>query len=159
MSKEIERKYLVDTKAWNPGPAIGTRYRQGYLSIDPERVVRVRTDGRAAFLTIKGRITGITRSEFEYPIPLEDAEVMLAHMRTGALIEKTRYRVEFAGRVWEVDEFEGENTGLVVAEVELPDEAASIAPPPWVRDEVSYDSRYFNTNLARHPYGEWDHGP
>lgn len=158
MGKEIERKFLVVPGAWRPDPAGGTRYRQGYLSTDPARVVRVRTDGERGFLTIKGRTTGFTRTEFEYPIPREDADAMLDHLSAGALIEKTRYRVDFAGRLWEVDVFEGENAGLVVAEVELPGETAAVTLPPWAGEEVSHDPRYFNSNLVQHPYTRWNDG-
>jgi CYTH domain-containing protein len=159
MGKEIERKFLVDPRAWSPSPADGTRCRQGYLSTDPDRVVRVRTVGEQGFLTIKGRTIGFTRSEFEYPIPGADAVAMLDHLCGGALIEKTRHQVEFAGRLWEVDVFEGDNAGLVVAEVELPDETATVILPPWVGKEVSHDPRYFNSNLVQHPYGQWNHEP
>jgi len=155
MSVEIERKFLV-TGSWHPDPVRGTRYRQGYLSTDPARVVRVRTAGSAAYLTVKGITNGNTRSEYEFPIPLVDAEEMLDRLCVRPLIEKTRYRETVGGRVWEVDVFEGENRGLTVAEVELPDARAPLIQPPWAGPEVSGDPRYFNSNLARHPFTRWE---
>lgn len=157
MGREIERKFLLLPGAWRPDPAGGIRYRQGYLSSDPDRVVRVRTAGDRAYLTIKGRTSGITRSEFEYPIPLVDANALLANLCEPPLIEKTRYLVPYEGRTWEIDVFEGDNAGLVLAEVELPDEAAALTLPPWAGREVSDDPRYFNSNLARDPWTRWGH--
>jgi len=152
---EIERKYLVKHDVWRADPAQGKRYRQGYLSTDADRVVRVRTVGDQGFLTIKGATTGIERLEFEYPIPVADADAMLDRLCARPLIEKTRYRVPFEGRVWEVDVFEGENAGLIIAEVELPAVGAVVALPPWAGAEVSADPRYYNSNLTRHPYARW----
>lgn len=156
MSLEIERKFLVDTARWRPDPARGVRYRQGYLSTDPARVVRVRTVGDAGFLAVKGPTVDTTRSEYEYPIPLADALEMLDHLCVRPPIDKVRYREESGGRVWEIDAFEGENAGLVVAEVELPTADAMLVLPAWVRREVSGDPRYFNSNLARYPYTRWN---
>ncbi|MCC5861544.1 MAG: CYTH domain-containing protein [Gammaproteobacteria bacterium] len=153
MGTEIERKFLLQGEAWREG-ASGLDYRQGYLSTDKQRTVRVRVVGARAMLTIKGMTHGIRRVEFEYPIPQDDAEQLLA-LCHRPLIEKTRYRVEHAGLVWEIDEFHGENAGLLVAEVELEDESQAIQLPAWVGEEVSDDPRYFNSNLARHPYSEW----
>lgn len=155
MPTEIERKYLIIPGAWHPDPARGTHYRQGYLSSDPARVVRVRVAGDAAWLTIKGLTEGISRLEFEYPIPVADANLLLDRLAVGSVVAKRRYRETFAGRVWEIDVFEGDNAGLVLAEVELPDADAAVELPPWVAREVSDDPRYFNSNLAVHPWWEW----
>ncbi|HEY5218369.1 MAG TPA: CYTH domain-containing protein [Gemmatimonadaceae bacterium] len=155
MATEIERKFLVREDRWRADPSQGKRYRQGYLSTDLDRVVRVRTVGDGGFLTIKGATQGISRLEFEYSIALADANEMLNRICVGPLIEKTRYRVPFEGRVWEVDVFEGDNAGLIVAEVELPSADAHVVLPPWVGAEVSGDPRYYNSNLTRHPYAEW----
>ena len=118
-------------------------------------MVRVRVAGDRGFLTIKGRGSGITRAEFEYPIPLADAEEMLDTLCASPVIQKVRYRVPYAGRTWEVDDFEGANAGLLMAEVELPSADAHVELPPWVAREVSDDPRYFNANLATHPFAEW----
>jgi adenylate cyclase len=152
MGTEIERKFLVNGTDWRVGD--GERVRQGYLSRAPERTVRVRVVGDEGFLTIKGANRGIVRAEYEYPIPVADAEALLA-LCEGPLVEKTRYRVPFGGRLWEVDEFHGENAGLVVAEIELA--AADEAPerPPWVGAEVSDDPRYYNASLSRRPFRTW----
>lgn len=158
MPLEIERKFLVDTARWHPDPAQAVRYRQGYLCSAPDLVVRVRTAGDRAFITIKGATEGITRLEFEYPVPLDDAQIMLERLCGGPLIEKTRYRVPFGGRVWEVDVFAGDNAGLVLAEVELPSADAPVELPPWVGVEVSDNPRYYNANLSRNPYRRWAHG-
>jgi len=154
MATEIERKYLVDTTRWRPGSS-GVAYRQGYLAGSKKGVVRVRIAGGRGYLTIKSATEGISRSEFEYPIPVADATAMLDALCERAPIEKTRYREEFAGRVWEVDVFHGDNDGLVVAEIELTTTAEEVALPSWVRREVSDDPRYFNNNLAVRPYKEW----
>lgn len=156
MPIEIERKFLVDTTLWHPEPALGIRYRQGYLSTDPERVVRVRTAGAAGFLTVKGKTVGTERPEFEYAIPLADADAMLDRLCIRPLVEKVRYRELVGGRTWEIDVFEGENAGLVVAEVELPSATADVVLPSWAGAEVSNDTRYFNSNLAAHPFSRWN---
>jgi CYTH domain-containing protein len=155
MAEEIERKFLIREDRWRPPPESGTRIRQGYLSTGPERVVRVRLAGDAAYLTIKGPTVGVRRLEFEYPIPPADAEVMLDRLCLSPLIAKTRYRVPWQGRIWEVDVFEGDNAGLTIAEVELPSVEAALVLPPWVGREVSDDPRYFNSNLAVRPYRLW----
>jgi len=158
MGIEIERKFLVANDGWKKD-AVGVPYRQGYLSTYPDATVRVRLAGDKGYLTIKGKTVGLARAEFEYPIPQEDSVEMLDRLCQKPLIEKTRYRVSFGGRVWEVDEFFGENAGLVMAEVELDDADAEVALPPWAGREVSGDSRYQNSNLARNPYKNWkDHG-
>lgn len=154
MAHEIERKFLVTGETWRTGTA-GVPYVQGYLSQDPDRVVRVRRAGDRAFLTIKGRTRGITRPEFEYPIPLADAEELLK-LCQGSLVEKTRFTVPWAGKHWEVDVFHGANTGLVVAELELASEEEPFERPPWLGAEVSQDPRYANVRLAACPFSRWD---
>ncbi|MDD2799265.1 MAG: CYTH domain-containing protein [Bacteroidales bacterium] len=151
MSTEIERKFLVNSDAYKR-EAEGVYYRQNYLSNNESGVVRVRIAGDKGYLTIKGKSVGISRSEFEYEIPLDDAEVMLDNLCTLPEIEKVRYRVSFGGFVWEVDEFSGKNEGLVVAEIELPTEDTVFEKPDWVGEEVSDDARYYNSNLLNHPF-------
>ena len=153
MSTEIERKFLVIEDSWRTGE--GTRYRQGYLSTDKHRTVRVRLAGDDAWLTIKGISRGATRAEYEYPIPREDAREMLDHLCREPLVEKVRYRVDYGGLTWEVDEFEGANSGLVVAEVELEREDQDFERPPWLGEEVTHDPRYFNASLVERPYTRW----
>ena len=154
MGREIERKYLLKGTAWKEG-ATGTHYRQGYLSTVKERTVRVRTIDDRAFLTIKGITQGVSRLEFEYEIPVADANQMLDELCPRPLIEKARYKISFGGLVWEVDEFFGDNEGLVVAEVELDAEDQEISLPDWIGEEVSSDPRYFNSNLSVTPYTQW----
>ena len=155
MAKEIERKFLVKRDLWRADPGQGTTFRQGYLSDDPERVVRVRVAGTTGTLTIKGLTVGVERQEYEYGIPVQDANVLLDTLCMRPLIEKTRHRVRHEGRMWEVDVFAGDNAGLIVAEVELPSADAPLSLPEWVGAEVSHDPRFFNSNLARHPYRSW----
>jgi adenylate cyclase len=151
---EIERKFLVDVARWRPKDE-GTAFRQGYLSLAKERIVRVRTAGDKAFLTIKGLTVGATRAEFEYPIPPADASALLDRLCERPLIEKTRHEEQIGGNLWEIDVFHGENEGLVVAEVELASEAQIFAKPDWAIREVSDDPRYYNNNLLKHPYRIW----
>lgn len=153
MGQEIEHKFLVTSNEWRSGVK-GTLYRQGYLSRDTGRTVRVRIAGDAAFLTIKSLRTGIVRDEFEYPIPLTDAHSLL-ELCLPPLIEKTRYEVEFGGHTWEIDEFHGANAGLIVAEIELPTEDTPFEQPSWVGLDVSEDPRYFNSRLSEHPFSTW----
>ncbi len=154
MGTEIERKYLTRDDSWRAG-ADGKVYRQGYLSVKADRNVRVRTIGETGYLTIKGRSAGITRLEFEYEIPIADARDLLDRLCFKPLIEKTRYKIEHGGLVWEVDEFAGDNAGLVVAEVELTSEGQAIELPPWVGREVTDDPRYFNARLVEMPFSKW----
>lgn len=154
MGIEIERKFLVRDRSVLDA-SHGVAYRQGYLSIDPARTVRVRVAGGHAFLTIKGLSNGPSRAEFEYEIPADDGGDLLA-LCEGPPVEKTRHRVEHAGQAWEVDVFHGANEGLVVAEVELASSDALVLIPEWVGDEVTSDPRYFNANLVGHPYRSWD---
>ena len=154
MGVEIERKFLVRDDRWKASGQ-GVLLRQGYLSSAPERIVRVRIEGESAVLTIKGRTSGATRGEWEYSIPLADAQVFLDSLCERPLIEKRRYRIPHEGMLWEVDEFLGENAGLVVAEIELTAEDQAFAKPDWVSEEVTHDPRYFNANLLRNPYSRW----
>ena len=152
MATEIERKFLVEDESWRTDE--GIRICQGYLNRDKERTVRVRIAGEKAFITIKGISSGATRAEFEYAIPVEDAAELLK-MCDGPPIEKMRHIVIFAGITWEVDEFYGENAGLVVAEVELETEEQTFEMPEWLGVEVTEDVRYYNANLAVQPYTSW----
>ncbi len=154
MGKEIERKFLVKGAAWK-ALAAGTVYRQGYLSTVKERTVRVRTVGEKGFLTIKGVTTGVTRAEFEYEVPAADANAMLDGLCEKPLVEKTRYKIPLDGFTWEVDEFHGDNDGLVVAEVELKSADEKPPLPEWVGEDVSSDPRYFNSNLVKKPFKTW----
>lgn len=153
MGIEIERKYLVTGDEWRC-QAQGVAYAQGYLVAEPERTVRVRIAGQQGYLTIKGVTVGCSRPEFEYPIPLADAEALLA-LCSPSPIQKIRYTFPYADLVWEVDEFLAANQGLVIAEVELTHPGQQIKLPPWVGAEVTGDSRYYNSNLARCPYQDW----
>ncbi|MET3130060.1 adenylate cyclase [Oxalobacteraceae bacterium GrIS 1.11] len=154
MGVEIERKFLLRGEAWR---SLGqpVLLRQGYLSSQRERVVRVRVEGDQASLTIKGPNVGTSRGEWEYPIPLADAEQLLERLCEQPLIEKYRRRIAFEGMVWEVDEFLGANAGLLVAEIELSSEDQAFARPDWIGAEVSDDARYFNANLIAHPFSSW----
>ena len=153
MGKETERKYLVSSNDWRVGQ--GVVYRQGYLNTDIQRSVRVRVAGDKAFLTVKGVTVGATRREYEYEIPVDDATEML-DLCEGPLIEKRRYVVEHEGMTWEIDEFFGDNEGLIVAEIELASEDQAFAKPSWIGDEVTEDPRYYNVNLVQHPYQSWN---
>ena len=152
MGIEIERKFLVTGTAWRTERPV--HVRQGYLSRGAGCTVRVRVAAERGTLTIKGPTVGATRSEFEYPIPLDEALELLG-LRTGSVVEKRRHAIELDGLVWEVDEFLGDNAGLTVAEVELASESQAIAVPPWVGEEVTHDSRYANAALASAPYRTW----
>ena len=155
MGIEIEKKFLLTGKEWKQ-LATGTAYRQGYLNSAKERTVRVRTINDQGFLTIKGVSVGATRLEYEYEIPLEDANELLDELCEKPLIEKNRYKVNFSGFTWEIDEFFGENDGLIVAEIELESEDQAFDKPDWVGEEVTGDSRYFNSNLINNPYLKWE---
>ena len=154
MGIEIERKFLVTGDAWRAAATAHTRFSQGYLSRDPARTVRVRIAGEAAFLTIKGATHGATRAEFEYPLPLADAQQLLA-MCDGPVVEKVRHLCPHEGMTWEVDEFLGANAGLVLAEIELDAEGQAFARPAWLSTEVTGDARYVNANLAVNPFSRW----
>ncbi|MDG1481749.1 MAG: CYTH domain-containing protein [Myxococcota bacterium] len=153
MGTEIERKFLIASDDWRRAGE-GERFQQGYLSVEPERTVRVRLAGERAQLTIKGRTVGATRPEFEYDIPVEDARQLLS-LCIPPLIEKTRYRLSSGGHLWEIDEFHGVNAGLVVAEVELESEDEEVVLPDWVGAEVTEQPAYYNANLTQRPYSTW----
>lgn len=157
MGVEIERKFLVTNDSWRENAEDCTRYVQGYLSREPERTVRVRIAGEKAFLTIKGKPpedTPLETPEFEYAIPKADAEAMLKICLPG-VIDKTRYSIPHGGKIFEVDEFAGENAGLIVAEIELTHSAESFARPAWLGMEVTEDLRYKNASLSVTPYSRW----
>jgi CYTH domain-containing protein len=153
MALEIERKFLVKDGAWRNEQ--GTKYRQGYLNTDEERTVRVRTMDDKGYLTVKGVPRGAVRMEYEYEIPKVEAEAMLDDLCEKPLIEKIRCKIEHKGLVWEVDEFLGENSGLIVAEVELESEDQEFVKPEWIGEEVTGDPKYFNANLIHYPYNRW----
>jgi CYTH domain-containing protein len=154
MAIEIERKFLVKNDTWR-SLATGENYCQGYINTQNGTTVRVRIAGDRAYLTLKGRSQGQARSEFEYPIPLAEAQEILATLCDRPFIEKIRYRIKQGDIVWEVDEFLGDNAGLILAEVELTDENQSIELPDWIAQEVTHDSRYYNSRLAKTPYCQW----
>ena len=159
MSVEIERKFRVKNDAWRldaHGQRIaGVPFRQGYLPTQDETTVRVRLEGAVAKLTIKGKTQGMSRLEFEYTIPVSDAEQMLNELCEKPLIEKVRYCRSEQGYIWEIDEFAGDNQGLIVAEVELESEDEQPPLPDWAGEEVTGDARYFNAALVRHPFKDW----
>jgi adenylate cyclase len=154
MAREIERKFLVKNDSWKNGLQ-GLSCRQGYLVTGEEVTVRVRVLGDEGFLTVKGRTVGMTRDEFEYLIPLEDSKAMLESMSSGGIVEKIRYHIEVNGFTWDVDEFLGENSGLVLAEVELENEDQQPDFPDWLGQEVTGDVRYYNAYLAGKPFSAW----
>ena len=155
MGVEIERKFLVVGDAWRAAASPGMPCRQGYLSTDPGCSVRVRVCGDKAWLNVKSAVIGLARREYEYEIPLSDAHEILETLCVKPLIEKTRFIVEHEGRAWEIDVFEGDNSGLVVAEIELESAGEEFALPTWTGDDVSGDARYYNQRLVGHPYSRW----
>ena len=154
MGKEIERKFLLASEEWREN-ASGQLFRQGYIITRPGRTVRVRTCNDAGYVTIKGKTSGITRLEFEYPIPVDDAKTLLDQLCEHPLVEKIRYLVDYKGFRWEIDEFLGENAVLIVAEIELDREDQPFPRPPWLGEEVSGDIRYYNSNLRENPFKNW----
>lgn len=155
MGHEIERKYLVDNAKWQKiDKPTGELYRQGYLLTDPNKTIRVRQTTDEAFLTIKGLSIGATRPEYEYQIPFEDAKELLDSFSTSEL-SKIRHKVSFDNKIWEVDEFLGDNAGLIVAEIELTSEDENFSIPAWVSMEVTGQEKYYNSNLTIEPYKNW----
>jgi adenylate cyclase len=152
MAREIERKFLVDTNKWTP-TGLGTKLIQAYLGLDPSPTVRIRIAGDKAFLTIKGRSKTISRPEFEYEIPVNDALEMLT-LAISNPVEKTRYKEWHEGMLWEIDVFSGKNSGLVMAEIELKSENQEFSRPDWLLQEVSNDGRFYNSYLSCHPFQE-----
>jgi CYTH domain-containing protein len=155
MAKEIERKFLVNQESWKPQDD-GIHFKQGYLNTQKERVVRIRIEGNQAKLTIKGVTTGVTRSEFEYDIPLDDAVILLDNLCEQPLIDKHRYKEVHGGKTWEIDVFHGLNQGLVIAEIELNAEDEKFDLPAWAIKEVSSEARYYNSNLLQNPFATWN---
>ena len=153
MAFEIERKFLVDANKWTT-TGQGTRLVQAYLGLDPFPIVRIRISGEKAFLTIKGPSKTISRPEFEYEVALNDAQEMLK-LAISEPVEKTRYKVQHEGFIWDVDIFSGKNEGLIMAEIELSFENQCFARPDWLLQEVSGDGRFYNSYLSEHPFQEW----
>ena len=154
MPIEIERKFLVNDKWKNIDKGEGVLYEQGYLMMEPGKTIRVRLAGEKGFLTIKGKTTGLSRPEFEYEIPQPEAKELLNHFCLSKIL-KRRYEIQHEGHLWEVDEFLGDNQGLIVAEIELRDEHESFALPEWIGQEVSHEKKYTNASLSIHPYKDW----
>lgn len=154
MGKEIERKFLIQGDEWR-ALTQGTMYRQGYLNSAKERTVRVRTVGDKAFLTVKGITVGATHAEYEYEIPFADCNALLDNLAEKPLIEKKRYKIPQGPFIWKIDEFFGENNGLIVAEIELQSEDQQFDKPSWIGEEVTGAPRYFNSNLIKHPFTKW----
>ncbi len=155
MASEIERKFLLRDESWRIFARDPTRIRQGYILGGAKASVRVRVSGDCAWLNLKSATVGVSRAEFDYPIPVSDAEQILDKLCVRPIIEKTRFLVDHAGHCWEVDVFEGDNSGLVVAELELASEDESFELPPWAGKEVSKDRRYYNSSLVQLPYCRW----
>lgn len=155
MGTEIERKFLLASDAWRDQVEESVRLVQGYLARGERSAIRVRIKDETAHLNIKHTVDGIHRLEFEYPIPVADAQEILDQVALRPLIDKTRHHVTHGGHLWEIDEFHGDNAGLIVAEIELdhPDEA--FERPAWLGEEVSDDVRYYNSRLSEHPYTQW----
>jgi adenylate cyclase len=154
MALEIERKFLIDTDKLGKLEN-GYDIKQGYIQTKDETVVRVRVKGNGAFVTIKGGNIGATRLEYEYAIPVEDANEMLEKFCTKPILYKTRYLILHKKHTWEIDIFHKENDGLIVAEVELDSEDENVELPEWIVKEVTDEARYYNSNLLEHPYSEW----
>ncbi len=155
MPVEIERKYLVDKEAWEKTQkGKGNYYRQGYLLTEADKTIRVRATDTEGFITIKGKSIGASRLEYEYPIPREEAIELLNNFSVSDII-KWRFKVDFKGKTWEIDEFLGENEGLIVAEIELNSEDETFEVPNWIGQEVTGDNRYFNSALSILPFKEW----
>ena len=154
MATEIERKFLVK----NPPLYLAEKkvnIKQGYIVSNKEKVIRVRIEENSFFLTIKGRQTGISRLEYDFPISENDADELITHFCNDKIIEKTRYYVKHGEHLWEVDEFHKKNTGLIVAEIELKSEDEIFEPPSWIMQEVTSIGKYYNMNLATNPYESW----
>jgi CYTH domain-containing protein len=153
MAKEIERKFIINKEIWKPyGEKVSIK--QAYILTNNNKILRVRIANNKAYLTLKGNSKGITRDEFEYQIPLSDA-LQIIEMREGSIVSKTRYIVYEYGKKWEVDVFEDENKGLLIAEIELENEEDLFDKPLWIGEEVSTDKRYYNFNLSKIPYSLW----
>jgi adenylate cyclase len=155
MGQEIERKFLVDIDKWRQlDKPKGELYRQGYLVSEPNKTIRVRQTNEKGFLTIKGITIGATRPEYEYEIPINDAKELLEHFSISEL-SKIRYKINFDNKTWEIDEFLGDNDGLIIAEIELTSEDEKFLIPEWVEIEVTEQEKYYNSNLTVEPYKNW----
>jgi adenylate cyclase len=154
MAKEIERKFLLDRTKLGSLDG-GTLIKQGYIKTIDKTVVRARVAGNKAYITLKGENTGVTRTEFEYEIPLNDAQQIISELCNGLVVEKTRYLITHSGHTWEVDIFQGDNDGLVVAEIELESEQEKFELPHWITTEVSGDPKYYNSSLLDNPFKNW----
>ena len=154
MTVEIERRFLLADDSWREAAGEPLVLQQGYLSVEKERTIRVRIIGSQAWLTLKGYISDMTRSEFEYEIPLAHAQAMMADMCPFKM-EKYRYRVEFEGFVYEIDEYFDDNAPLIVAEIELPSEDTEFPKPAWLGKEITSDGKFTNAYLSKHPYSSW----
>ena len=155
MATEIERKFLLASEAWRAAAGPGVSMAQGYLASDPGCSVRVRVAGDRAWLNIKSATVDISRAEYEYTIPVDDGREILATLARRPLVEKVRYEVRVGAHLWEIDEFSGDNAGLLVAEVELASPDEPFERPDWLGEEVSHDPRYLNAALVAHPYSVW----
>jgi adenylate cyclase len=152
---EIERKYLVNKELWlKSNKPAGEYIIQGYLTADVDKTIRVRVSGSGGYITIKGKTVNISREEYEFPVPFNIATKVIQKFSEG-IIQKIRYRISYKGKTWEVDEFLGNNEGLLIAEVELTEEHENVGLPEWIGCEVSGDTRYFNACLARKPFKTW----
>ncbi len=158
MPQEIERKFLLANDDWKSDVSRSITLKQGYLNSTKERTVRIRVSGEQAFLTIKGPVSGVTRAEYEYEVPVSDGLSMI-NLCEQPLIEKTRHFVPLGDHLWEIDVFTGANEGLIVAEIELASEGESFTQPSWLGQEVSDDARYYNSSLIHHPFTSWSDSP
>ena len=155
MGLEIERKFLIEKDLWYAlSKPAGNMIQQAYLVNEPDKVIRIRTAGNSGYLTIKGPNVGATRLEYEYPVPVHEAEEIIDHFTTKS-IKKVRYKIEFDGKIWEIDEFFGENDGLIIVEIELKSQDEPFEKPSWIGEEVTSDLRYYNSYLIDHPYNSW----
>jgi adenylate cyclase len=152
---EIERKFIVINDLWNKSVISQKVIKQGYIATTSKATVRVRLAGDQAYINIKGSTVGIRRREYEYPIPVEEAQELLEHMVTGTVIDKVRYKVRCGDHHWDLDLFQGPNQGLVVAEIELEHEDEQFEMPEWAGEEVSGDTRYYNASLVKYPFCDW----
>ena len=152
---EIERRFLLKNDVWKAVAGAPCLMSQGYLSVEKERIIRLRIIGNRAWLTLKGYISDVSRSEFEYEIPVADAQTMMDTMCPFRL-EKHRYEVNYQGFVFEIDEYFGDNAPLIVAELELPAEDTPFPHPDWLGEEITSDGRFTNAYLSKHPYSQWD---
>lgn len=156
MAIEVEHKFLLKNNHWRHQISHSIKYSQGYLSSQPTCSIRIRISDNQAWLNIKSATIGSYRREYEYEIPLSDADEILHELCVKPLIEKNRHFVICEGYTWEIDEFYGDNAGLIVAEIELSEIGQPFEKPEWLGQEVTYDLRYYNNNLALHPYSEWN---